>query len=167
MKIGDVLYYPLFGAGEIVDLNTKEFDGEDLLYCTFDVKLSKMKMQFPVKSKEVLHIREVTDLEKIRKAFTESKKDSYIYDSNWNRRYQRELQLLTEGTIEAVAGTIINFYYMQNERELSSGEKQLLKTAENLTISEIMFSENKDFDDAKLLFDSMLEEVLCKKNCTT
>mgnify|MGYP002737357484 CR=1 FL=1 len=160
MKIGEQILYPMHGAGEVTDISTKDFYGEDIEYATLEIKSSGMVLQFPVKNAETLKIRPIAEKERFLNALTGKIDNHYMDSSNWNKRYQAILEKMKMGAPEDMAEVLINLKAQDSEKSLSSGERQLFHQALEIVASELMISADMSYDEAQTLIQEELEEVL-------
>ena len=88
-KIGDKVVYPMHGAGTIESIEEKEMLGKQEDYYIIKMPVGGMKLMVPTSKVDNIGIREVSDKSEADKVFSvlEKPKDPYIYDANWNKRY--------------------------------------------------------------------------------
>ncbi len=160
MEIGNVIFYPMHGAGEIIKKEEKLFDGEKTVYCTVRINVKNLMLQFPEDRVDLLNIREISSLESIEKAIYESSNKNFSNDGNWNKRYQSQVDKLKTGTINDMCDVIVNFYSQEVEKSLSSGERQLYHTSFNVLTSELMYVLDSTKKEAEEFLTKKLKEVL-------
>lgn len=78
------------------------------------------------------------DKTKIEQAFQVLKAGSSSMDSNWNRRFRENMELLRSGDILKVAEVVRNLTRIDRRKKLSAGEKKMLLNARQVLISEII-----------------------------
>src|SRR3972149_5853070 len=61
---------------------------------------------------------------------------------SWNKRYREYAEKLKSGNIFEVAEVLKDIYLLQNEKELSFGERRIMNAARTLLIKEISISKN-------------------------
>ena len=83
-------------------------------------------------------IRRIVDKTKIEQAFQVLKAGSSSMDSNWNRRFRENMELLRSGDILKVAEVVRNLTRIDRRKKLSAGEKKMLLNARQVLISEII-----------------------------
>lgn len=162
MEIGDRVVFPMHGAGEIIEKEKKDFDGEEVMYFTLKMNIRDLTMQFPENRIATLNIRELSTLDEILDSLEKSVEKEYTNRGNWNKRYQRHLDKLKSGDIQLITDTVVNFIFIEKRKGLSSGERQLYHNGLNLLISELMYIQDMDFDTASAFLDENIKEALCK-----
>lgn len=162
MKIGSKIVYPMHGAGTIINIEQEDFFGERKEYCTMKVAQKDMTLKFPLDRVENLHIRKVSSLENIFEEISNFEPEEYIYSPNWNKRYQTTLDKMKVGSPAHMANVLVNLKSRDNEKGLSSGERQLYHNAMDILASELMLIQDTDYDGAYELLEKHLEETLCE-----
>ena len=66
--------------------------------------------------------------------------------ANWNKRYQENLQRLKSGDLREVARVVKGLMIRDARRGLSTGERKMLQTAKRILISEIVLTEQTDYE---------------------
>lgn len=160
MQVGDKIVYPMHGAGEITKIEKKEFDGELLLYCTVEMNIKELVLQFPVNRVEALGIRKLMSESDILNSLKKSSKKEHINEGNWNKRFQASLEQLKTGKIKDVTNVIIYFKEIEIEKGLSSGERQLYHNAISVLTSELMYIKDYDKEKAEKYLLKKIEEVM-------
>ncbi len=160
MEIGNIIFYPMHGAGEIINKENKMFDGEKKVYCTVKINFKDLLLQFPEENVGLLNIRKISTVEEIENAISESSNKNFSNDGNWNKRHQFHIDKLKTGTVEDLCDVIVNFYSQEVEKNLSSGERQLYHTSFNVLSSELMYILDVDKDQAQAFLNEKLKEVL-------
>ncbi len=160
MEIGNIVFYPMHGAGEIIKKEEKLFDGEKTVYCTVKINVKNLMLQFPEDRVDLLNIREISSLEAIENALYESSTKSFSSDGNWNKRYQSNIDKLKTGSINDMCDVIVNFYSQEVEKSLSSGERQLYNTSFNVLVSELMYILDADKKETEEFLIKKIKEVL-------
>ena len=83
-------------------------------------------------------------------------------NANWNKRYQENLQRLKSGDLREVARLIKGLMTRDTRRGLSTGERKMLQTAKRILISEIVLSEQADYETVEARIDmAMTQEAAC------
>lgn len=157
-KIGDKVVYPMHGAGTIESIEERELMGNQEDYYIIKMPVGGMKLMVPTSKVENIGIREVSNKTEADKVFSvlEKPKDPYIYDANWNKRYNVNAEKIKSGNILEVAEVVRELSHRHMERGLSIGEKKMLATAKDILLSEMVLSENMSHD----ILDNRIEESI-------
>ncbi len=159
MNIGEKIFYPMHGAGEIVGKEGKIFDGEEVNYCTVSINIKDLQLQFPENNAELLNIRKLSAIEEIELYLKKAADIDFVNDGNWNKKYQHCLDMLKTGNIEDMCSVIVNFFIQDMDKGLSSGERQLYHTGFNVLVSEIMYILDYDKEKASNYLDEQLRRL--------
>ena len=78
---------------------------------------------------------------------------------NWNRRFKHNRDKMKTGDIMELAEVVRNLALRDQEKGLSTGEKQMFVKAKKILASELMYAKALDEDSAAAWLDEVLEEV--------
>ena len=73
--------------------------------------------------------------------------------ANWNKRYQENLLRLKSGDLNEVARVVKGLMRRDSRRGLSTGERKMLHSAKQITVSEIALVEGCAYQDAEARLD--------------
>lgn len=157
-KIGDKVVYPMHGAGTIESIEEKEMMGKQEDYYIIKMPVGGMKLMVPTSKVDNIGIREISNKTEAEKVFSilEKPKDPYIYDANWNKRYNINAEKIKSGNILEVAEVVRELSHRHMERGLSIGEKKMLTTAKDILLSEMVLSEEMSHE----VLDNKIEEAI-------
>lgn len=143
-NIKEVVFHKKLGLCEIKE--TTVINGLD--YYVINSNNDKSKIMIPVKNANIL-IRKVADKTEIErlKEIILSYNVEVIHDFKTRIKYYDEL--LKTGELEQLAKLIKIIYEQKQESNLSSGDKEILKKAEELLYSEVSFVMKIDEKDVR------------------
>jgi CarD family transcriptional regulator len=78
---------------------------------------------------------------------------------NWNRRFKHNRDKMKTGDIFEMAEVVRNLAQRDQEKGLSTGEKQMFSKAKRILASELMYAKNMDEDEAREFLEEVLEEI--------
>jgi CarD family transcriptional regulator len=78
---------------------------------------------------------------------------------NWNRRFKHNRDKMKTGDIFEMAEVVRNLAQRDQEKGLSTGEKQMFSKAKRILASELMYAKNLDEDEAREFLEEVLEEI--------
>jgi CarD family transcriptional regulator len=78
---------------------------------------------------------------------------------NWNRRIKHNRDKMKTGDIFEMAEVVRNLAQRDQEKGLSTGEKQMFSKAKRILASELMYAKNMDEDEAREFLEEVLEEI--------
>lgn len=146
-EIGDLIVYPMHGAGEIVDIEEKTILGKAQKYIVIKLSFGDMRLMLPLKKCEEAGLRYIVDGDEIEDVYKILEQESTKMPDNWNKRYRSNMDLLRTGDIYEVAKVYRNLKRLDDEKNLSTGEKKLLHDSKEILISEISLSSGKTYEE--------------------
>ena len=154
--VGDKVVYPHHGAGTIVSKDVKLVLGEQREYLTIKILHNEMTVNVPVDNAEKVGLRWVIDQEMVDVVVNVLLGGSTEMPKNWNRRFKHNRDKMKTGNIFELAEVVRNLAVRNNEKGLSTGEKQMFVKAKKILASELMYAKEMNEDQAH----DWLEEVL-------
>lgn len=155
-EIGDMVCYPMHGAGIIVDIEEKNILGNKEKYFIVKIPIGSMKVMIPVKNAEKRGIRSIIDKDKLKDVVEVLKDKPSEMSSNWNKRVRDNTAILKEGDIFEVAKVYRNLKSLDDERNLSTGEKKILHDTKNILMSEMILSSGKTYEEIdKIIYEAV------------
>lgn len=157
-KIGDKIVYPMHGAGTIEAIEEKDMMGSPQDYYIIKMPVGGMKLMVPTNKADDIGVREVSTKKISDEVFNvlEQPKAPYVHDSNWNKRYNMNVDKIKSGDILEVAEVVRDLSHRHMERGLSIGEKKMLATAKEILISEMVLSEGMSHE----MLDTKIEDTI-------
>jgi len=149
-KKGDKIVYPLYGAGEIEELEEKELDGECQTYYVLRIPVGNLKIMISANKAENLGIREIYAKEEILGILEGVTDGSVSMPENWNQRYKENMERIKSGKLSEVALVFRNLLLRERERGLSTAEKKMMTTSKQIILSELILSLDIEKADAEL-----------------
>ncbi|CEE01589.1 MULTISPECIES: CarD family transcriptional regulator [Bacillaceae] len=153
-KIGDKIFYPMHGAGEIKGIENKEVLGRTQPYYLINIPISNLNVMVPVKNAQKLGIRPLTDptrLDEILITLHERQIDS---DIPWKDRFKIIMEKIKSGNIQDTATIYKYLLDRSKEKTLNTNEKALLSKVHKFLISEICMIQNINENEAEHLLIS-------------
>lgn len=153
-SIGDKVVYPIHGAGVIADIQEKEVLGEVQEYYILRMPTNHMNVMVPVSQIKKLGVREILSKEEMDQVFEIfSQEDQSKLPKNWNRRYRYNMDRIKSGDIEEIARVVLCLENLDQEKNLSTGERKMLNNAKQIIISEMILVYDKDQEELSDLID--------------
>ena len=115
-----------------------------------------MTVMVPTENAALAGLRRVIDEETVEKVLNVLRDDVSEMPKNWNRRFKHNRDKIKTGDIYELAEVVRNLALRENEKGLSSGEKQMYTRAKKILASELMYALDKDEDEAEAYLDSLL-----------
>jgi CarD family transcriptional regulator len=78
---------------------------------------------------------------------------------NWNRRVKHNRDKIKTGDVLEIADVLRNLALRDNEKGLSTGEKQMYGKVKHILASELMYAMHVEEDHALRFLDGILAEI--------
>ncbi|MCK5256674.1 MAG: CarD family transcriptional regulator [Deltaproteobacteria bacterium] len=146
-KIGDMAVYPTHGVGIIESIESKEISGDKQTFYVLRVLGNGMTIMVPTDNADTVGLRDViskSQITRIYKILKNRSKDSEQLNGHqsWNKRYREYSDKLKSGDIFEVANVLKDINLLQNDKDLSFGEKRIMDSALSLLVKEISIAKN-------------------------
>lgn len=149
--------YPLQGVGQVRKIFSREFKGAETLYYEIYLEVSDMTVFVPVDKAEELGIRAIVPRKEADSALTLIAEEFEPIPADWKMRYQMNLDLLKQGSIQDIATVVRALYHRSKVKELPILERKLFDSALKLLVDEVSFSLNKSKNDVEEIVFTRLE----------
>jgi CarD family transcriptional regulator len=158
-KVGDKVVYPHHGAGTVVKKEVKTVLGQEREYLTIQILHNDMTVNVPAENAERVGLRKVIDEEMVQRVLAVLHGSGTNMPKNWNRRFKHNRDKMKTGDIFELAEVVRNLSLRDQEKGLSTGEKQMFVKAKKILASELMYAKGMDEDEAAVWLDGLLSEV--------
>ena len=155
--VGEHVVYPLQGVGIVKRIEERDFRGTPTLYYVIYLDITDMTVMIPVAKSEEMGIRAIVEEEEALEAIDSISKDYKQPPVVWKARYQMNLDLLKEGSIDSIARVVQMLYHRSKVKELPVQERRLYDSALRILIDEAAYSLDKEKDEIQMIIFSKLE----------
>jgi CarD family transcriptional regulator len=155
-SVGDNVVYPHHGAGQVVKKEKKEILGETREYLTIKILHNDMTVMVPCENAGKAGLRRVIDEDTVKKVLGVLSDDVSEMPKNWNRRFKHNRDKIKTGDIYELAEVVRNLAVREQDKGLSTGEKQMYTRAKKILASEMMYALEKTEDEAEAYLDDLL-----------
>jgi len=152
--------YPHHGAGQVLKKEDKEIFGEKRQYLTIKILHNDMTVMVPCENAGKAGLRRVIDEETVKKVLAVLSDEISEMPKNWNRRFKHNRDKIKTGDIYELAEVVRNLAIREQDKGLSTGEKQMYTRAKKILASELMYALEKTEDEA----EAYLDQVLTREN---
>src|ERR1044072_5934348 len=156
-EVGDNVVYPHHGAGKVVKKEEKNILGEVRQYLTIKILHNDMTVMVPCENAAKAGLRRVIDEETVKKVLAVLAADVSEMPKNWNRRFKHNRDKIKTGDIYELAEVVRNLAVREQDKGLSTGEKQMYTRAKKILASEMMDALEKSEDEAEAYLDDLLQ----------
>jgi CarD family transcriptional regulator len=101
-------------------------------------------------------LRRVIDEDTVKKVLAVLTQECSEMPKNWNRRFKHNRDKIKTGDIYELAEVVRNLAVREQEKGLSTGEKQMYTRAKKILASEMMYALEKDEDQTEAHLDELL-----------
>jgi CarD family transcriptional regulator len=158
-KVGDKVVYPHHGAGTVVKREERDVLGQKREYLTIQILHNDMTVNVPSENAEKVGLRKVIDEEMVEVVLKALTGGGTQMPKNWNRRFKHNRDKMKTGDVLELAEVVRNLSLRDQEKGLSTGEKQMFVKAKKILASELMYAKGMDEDEASVWLDGVLAEV--------
>src|SRR5207244_7910542 len=108
---------------------------------------------------ERVGLRKVIDEQMVTKVLKALTGNGTNMPKNWNRRFKHNRDKMKTGNIFELAEVVRNLAVRNNEKGLSTGEKQMFVKAKKILASELMYAKQMSDDEAAAWLDDVLSRA--------
>ena len=155
--MGDNVVYPHHGAGQVIKKEAKDILGEKRQYLTIKILHNDMTVMVPCENAGKAGLRRVIDEETVKKVLSVLSDDVSEMPKNWNRRFKHNRDKIKTGDIYELAEVVRNLAIREQDKGLSTGEKQMFTRAKKILASELMYALEMGEEQAEEHLDELLQ----------
>ena len=148
--------YPHHGAGQVIKKEEKDILGEKRQYLTIKILHNDMTVMVPCENAGKAGLRRVIDEETVKKVLSVLSDDVSEMPKNWNRRFKHNRDKIKTGDIYELAEVVRNLAIREQDKGLSTGEKQMFTRAKKILASELMYALEMGEEQAEEHLDELL-----------
>ncbi len=139
-NVGDVVVYPVHGAGTIEAIEEQQVFGKVKKYYIMKMPCGDMKVLIPMDNIDNIGIRDVISCAEADNVINSFAEADLKINSNWNKRIRENLVKIKSGNIYEVAGVVKSLMVRDRQKGLSTGERKMLANAKQIFISELVLA---------------------------
>ena len=155
-QVGDNVVYPHHGAGVVKSRAPRKVLGEEREYLRIRILHNDMTVHVPCDQANAVGLRRVIDEDTVRKVLGVLEGPCTDMPKNWNRRFKHNREKIKTGNIYELAEVVRNLATRENEKGLSTGEKQMFTRTKKVLASELMYALEKSEEEAEEYLDAIL-----------
>ncbi len=159
-EVGDNVVYPHHGAGQVIKKEQKEILGEVREYLTIKILHNDMTVMVPCENAGKAGLRRIIDEATVERVVDVLHGSGTKMPKNWNRRFKHNRDKIKTGDIFELAEVVRNLAIREQDKGLSTGEKQMYTRAKKILASEMMYALDKDEEQAEAYLDEILTRDL-------
>jgi len=158
-KVGSKVVSPPQGAGTVVKKESGGVLGQKRGYLTIRIPHNAMAGRVPAENAEAVGLRPVIDEKMVEVVVKAVKGGGTQMPKNWNRRFKHNRDKMKTGDILELAEVVRNLSLRDQDKGLSTGEKQMFVKAKKILASELMYAKGMDAEEAAAWLDEVLANV--------
>ncbi len=158
-SLNEKVVYPSQGVGEIKEIFDRKNGDETVQYYRIYLEVSDMIVMVPVANAERLGIRKIVSAEEAQKSLELLGQPVESVTSDWKQRYQDNLNLLKQGSIEDITNIVRTLYHRSKVKELPIQERKLYDTARKLLTDEISIAIGISAKEVEAMLHAKLEPL--------
>jgi len=150
-KVGDLAVYPAHGVGIIERIENRKISGCQEDFFVMRILENNMIIMIPSSNAENVGLRQIIGQTEVLKVYSILKERDMSVDDNqtWNRRYRDYMDKIKSGSVFEIAEVYRDLSTIQQDKELSFGERKMLDTARSLLVKEISLAKNMKEEDVE------------------
>ena len=161
---GDKVVYPHHGAGLVLKKETRELMGSEREYLTIKIIHNELTVMVPCVNAGKAGLRRVIDEVEIKKVTSVLTDDVSEMPKNWNRRFKYNREKIKTGDVFELAEVVRNLAIREQEKGLSTGEKQMYTRAKKILASELMYVLDMEEDEAEGHLEDLIVDAHTGRN---
>lgn len=166
-QVGDNVVYPHHGAGQVIKKEEKQVLGEIRQYLTIKILHNDMTVMVPCENAGKAGLRRVIDEDTVKKVLGVLSAEVSEMPKNWNRRFKHNRDKIKTGDIYELAEVVRNLALREQDKGLSTGEKQMYTRAKKILASELMYALEMTEDESEAHLDTILTGERVKEPAAT
>ncbi len=116
-----------------------------------------MTVMVPSENAGKAGLRRIIDEETVKQVLGVLCEECSEMPKNWNRRFKHNRDKIKTGDIHELAEVVRNLAVREQDKGLSTGEKQMYTRAKKILASEMMYALEKSEDEAEAYLDDLLQ----------
>ena len=118
-----------------------------------------MTVMVPCENAGKAGLRRVIDEDTVKKVLSVLSDDVSEMPKNWNRRFKHNRDKIKTGDIYELAEVVRNLSLRDQDKGLSTGEKQMFVKAKKILVSELMYAKGMDEEETAEWLDGVLADA--------
>lgn len=148
--IGEGVFYPLYGAGLVINIEEKEIYNISKKYYIIKLIISNIIVMIPVDAEDSKRIRGIIKDYEYQNIISILKDNFNILPSKWCDRYKIYNATLREGDIFKLTELLRDIHNLPKRKEISKSDIKIFYEILSMIASEICIATRIDFESIKL-----------------
>jgi CarD family transcriptional regulator len=157
-QVGDKSVYPVHGVADVVAVETQAFGDAEIEFYHLKVIGSGLEIRVPVAKAEEIGMRRVACDHELHELFELLRDHEVPCDrQTWNRRYRGFMEKIRTGSLFEVGEVYRDLSLLKQTKNLSHGERQMLRNARDLLVRELAVARSAPEDEIAKELESMFQ----------
>ena len=157
-KKGDKVAHPIFGVGNIANIEEKHVLDKSEKYYILDLTMNQMTLMIPIRKARDIGLRKILSKEKIPEVLQVLSREIDEMEQDYKSRIKSQLEMVDSGNLKKVAQVVKNYNRRKKTDTLSATEKSLLERARKILTSEIKAVYGIEENEARLMIKENLKK---------
>ncbi|WP_066581667.1 CarD family transcriptional regulator [Cellulomonas timonensis] len=151
---GQTVIHPHHGPATITQMVDRTINGTSRRYVHLQVHQTSLEVAVPLDTAEEVGLRPVYAESQAHELIAVLRAPSGEQEENWSRRFKANQEKLRVGELNMTAEVVRDLTRRQEERGLSTGEKEMLQSARQPVLAELALSLSLDETEVDRLVDT-------------
>ncbi|MEE2030981.1 CarD family transcriptional regulator [Rhodococcus chondri] len=153
---GQIIVHPHHGPTTVTDVTSRIIKGASVTYLGLRVHKTDMTVHVPFDRAEELGLRKVYDTDELAELFDVLRAPTGHEEEAWSRRFKDNQEKIKLGDLLVTAGVVRDLTRRERDRGLSTGEKNMLRTARLPVATELALALEVSDEKAEGLIDAAI-----------
>jgi CarD family transcriptional regulator len=161
-SVGDEVVHPHRGPGRIVDVERKEFIGQEKRYYVIEIPFDEMTVHVPVGKVEEVGLRPAMTRAKVARVLDTLRSKPYQLAKNYKERQETVWEKLRTGRPVATAEAVRDLTWHGQRANLTKKDSELLQRGQDFLAAEMALVSDIDISEANERIESALAVATAK-----
>jgi CarD family transcriptional regulator len=154
--VGEMAVYPAHGVGVIESIEHRAVGETEQSFYVMKILNNNMVIMIPTATSNNVGLRSIISSTEVDDVFDIlQEKDVEIGSQTWNRRYREYMEKIKTGSVYEVAAVLRDLYLLQEDKDLSYGERKMMDTAKGLLVKELSIAKQTEEDQVEEIIEQI------------
>ena len=154
--VGEMAVYPPHGVGVIESIEQRSVGEIEQSFYVMKILNNNMVIMIPTATSKNVGLRSIISSNEVDDVFDIlQEKDVEIGTQTWNRRYREYMEKIKTGSLFEVAAVLRDLYLLQEDKDLSYGERKMMDTAKGLLVKELSIAKQTEEDQVEEIIEQI------------
>jgi CarD family transcriptional regulator len=154
--VGEMAVYPAHGVGVIESIEQRSVGEIEQTFYVMKILNNNMVIMIPTATSKNVGLRSIISSNEVDDVFDIlQEKDVEIGTQTWNRRYREYMEKIKTGSLFEVAAVLRDLYLLQEDKDLSYGERKMMDTAKGLLVKELSIAKQTEEDQVEEIIEKI------------